>query len=253
MPDLAGFIIDTFFCLLSVVPASISALFGLMPLSAKVRVGSFSSVLYLWKMPMFLLGKYRWNCFPKSMFRIHDILVWIRICVSMPPGYVSGSCFFRHWPSKRIFIIFPRLNVQKKSNKESMFIWLFCSMIKGWRKELDSYLWQMYPDPGGLKSCGSGTLLETLFIKLFSVCPSFSFGKCRVKTMVQVSARIFGFWIAVSEPQKKIRVNDKKFIAWPNVGGPQIYGFFSNFLDLWRKIFRPSFPQTKPKMRVFSD
>ena len=40
-------------------------------------------------------------------FRIHDILVWIRIRGSMPltngsrSGFGTGSCYFHHWPSRR--------------------------------------------------------------------------------------------------------------------------------------------------------
>jgi hypothetical protein len=44
------------------------------------------------------------------VFRIHDILVWIRMWIrrSMPQrngsgirsGYESGSCYFHHWPSR---------------------------------------------------------------------------------------------------------------------------------------------------------
>jgi hypothetical protein len=38
----------------------------------------------------------------RSVFRIHDILVWIwfRIHGSMPLTNGSGSCYFRHWPSR---------------------------------------------------------------------------------------------------------------------------------------------------------
>ncbi len=39
-----------------------------------------------------------------AVLRIHDILVWIQIriwiCGSMPLTNGSGSCFFRHWPSR---------------------------------------------------------------------------------------------------------------------------------------------------------
>jgi len=43
----------------------------------------------------------------KAVLRIHDILVWIRIRGSMllingsGSGFGSGSCYFRHWPSRR--------------------------------------------------------------------------------------------------------------------------------------------------------
>ncbi len=39
----------------------------------------------------------------KSVLRIHDILVRIRVRGSMPltNGSRSGSCYFRHWPSRR--------------------------------------------------------------------------------------------------------------------------------------------------------
>jgi hypothetical protein len=35
-----------------------------------------------------------------SVLRIHDILGWIRIRGSMPLTNGSGSCYFRHWPSR---------------------------------------------------------------------------------------------------------------------------------------------------------
>ncbi len=37
------------------------------------------------------------------MLRIHDILGWIRIrgSMSLTNGSGSGSCYFRHWPSRR--------------------------------------------------------------------------------------------------------------------------------------------------------
>jgi hypothetical protein len=37
----------------------------------------------------------------RAWFRIHDILVWIRIRGYMPLANGSGSCYFRHWPSRR--------------------------------------------------------------------------------------------------------------------------------------------------------
>ncbi len=36
----------------------------------------------------------------KAVLRIHDILGWIRIRGSMPLTNGSGSCYFRHWPSR---------------------------------------------------------------------------------------------------------------------------------------------------------
>ncbi len=54
-------------------------------------------------------------CYLKAVFRIHDILVWIRIGESMPltygSGCGSGSCYFRHWPSRR----------QQKTNLKKCF------------------------------------------------------------------------------------------------------------------------------------
>ncbi len=35
----------------------------------------------------------------QPVFRIHDILVWIRPCPPLTNGFGSGSCYFRHWPS----------------------------------------------------------------------------------------------------------------------------------------------------------
>jgi hypothetical protein len=45
------------------------------------------------------------TCTCTAVLRIHDILMWIRVRVrgSMPlaKGFGSGSCYFRHWPSRR--------------------------------------------------------------------------------------------------------------------------------------------------------
>jgi hypothetical protein len=46
-----------------------------------------------------------------AVLRIHDILVWILICGSMPLTNGSGSCSFRHWPSR----------CQQKTNKKKFF------------------------------------------------------------------------------------------------------------------------------------
>ncbi len=49
-----------------------------------------------------------------SVLRIHDILVWIQIWISgsMPLTNGSGSCYFRHWPSK----------CQQKTNLKKVFL-----------------------------------------------------------------------------------------------------------------------------------
>jgi hypothetical protein len=58
----------------------------------------------------------------KSVLRIHDILVWIRIRIrgSMPltngSGFASGSCYFHHRPSRR----------QQKTN---FFKTVFCILL----------------------------------------------------------------------------------------------------------------------------
>ncbi len=57
-----------------------------------------------------------WHILPifSSVFRIHDIFVGIRIRGSMPltNGSGSGSCYFRHWPSRG----------QQKTNKKKVFL-----------------------------------------------------------------------------------------------------------------------------------
>jgi hypothetical protein len=91
------------------------------------------------------------------VFRIHDILVWIRIRRSMPltnkswSGFGCGICYFRHWPSRcqqktnlkkvfllislwrYIYIIFQRQKVQKKSqnNRNQGFSYYYWFMIEG--------------------------------------------------------------------------------------------------------------------------
>ncbi len=80
----------------------------------------------------------------------------------MDPG--SGSCYFRHWPSRcqqktnfltqffllitfwsYIYIIFQRYKVKKSHKIEGIKVFL---TIFAW--------WQKDPDPGGQKTCGSG-------------------------------------------------------------------------------------------------
>ncbi len=60
------------------------------------------------------------SCVVLAVFRIHDILMWIRIRGSMPliygSGSGSGSCYFRHWPSRR----------QQKTNLKKKF---FCLLL----------------------------------------------------------------------------------------------------------------------------
>ncbi len=80
-----------------------------------------------------------------AVLRIHDILVWIRIRGSMPltNGFGSGSCYFRHWPSRcqkkliclKNFSVYYFLEVhlhhfsKEKSQNESQNI--FAMMIGG--------------------------------------------------------------------------------------------------------------------------
>ncbi len=112
-----------------------------------------------------------------AVFRILDILVWIRIRGSMPltngSGFGSGSCYFRHWPSRR----------QQKSYLKKSFSAYYCtfegaftSFFKdkkskrsqktvGIKDFLTIFAWgQKDPDSGGPKTCwsvgsGSGTLM----------------------------------------------------------------------------------------------
>ncbi len=88
------------------------------------------------------------------VLRIHDILGWIRIRGSMPLTNGSGSCYYRHWPSrcqqkkkkKNFNTIFPAYYFLKvhlhhfstiKSQKDSQnsrnqgFSYYFCMMIEG--------------------------------------------------------------------------------------------------------------------------
>ncbi len=96
----------------------------------------------------------------QSVLRIHDIFVWIWIRIriwirgSMPLTHGSGSCYFRHWPSRRqqktifltvfllitfwrypgyIYIIFHRQKVKKKSQSRSNqgFTYFFYLVIEG--------------------------------------------------------------------------------------------------------------------------
>ncbi len=65
----------------------------------------------------------------KAVFRIHDILVWIWIRGSIPltngSGFGFGSCYFRHWPSRRqqntsfkkVFLLFTSFFKDKKSKR----------------------------------------------------------------------------------------------------------------------------------------
>ncbi len=87
--------------------------------------GTFMQMYQHWFLANFLCTKYT-KCINIHYFlavlRIHDILVWIRIQFrirgSMPltNRSGSGSCYFRHWPSRR----------QQKTNS---FYKFFCLLL----------------------------------------------------------------------------------------------------------------------------
>jgi hypothetical protein len=126
------------------------------------------------------------------VFRIHDILVWIRIRGSMPLTYGSGSgsrygswsCYFHHLSSRcqqkttfNFFFAFYFLKAhihhfsKIKSPKEVInsgnqgFSYYFCYMIEGSRS-----LWLIGPNPGGPKTSGSGGSGSRLRTLLTTTC-----------------------------------------------------------------------------------
>ncbi len=100
-----------------------------------------------------------------SVLRIHDILARIRIRGSMPPSNGSGSCYFRHLPSrcqqKTYFsfsaYFFFRVDLQKEVTKQSES--RFCLLYFAWVIEGSRSISLTDPDPGGPKTYGSATLL----------------------------------------------------------------------------------------------
>jgi hypothetical protein len=106
-----------------------------------------------------------------------DILVWIRIWIrrSMPliNGSGSGSCYFRHWPSRcrhktNFFIEFFCLllfegtfkqffeDKNSKRSHKTVGIKVFLTIFAYWKDpDPDPYLWLMDPDPCGPKTYGS--------------------------------------------------------------------------------------------------
>ncbi len=93
---------------------------------------------------------------PWTVFRIHDILVWIRIRGSMPlsngsgSGCGSGSFYFHHWPSryhlktnflkkaflyitfwKYLYIIFKDKKSKRQNSRNQGFTSYICLMIEG--------------------------------------------------------------------------------------------------------------------------
>ncbi len=126
----------------------------------------------------------------QPVFRIHAVLVWIRIRVSMPLTNGFRSCYFRHWPSRcqqktnyfnkdillitfwrYIYTIF-KDKKSKRSHKPVGFLNIFAA----WLKDLDPdpdpdpYFLLTDTDPGGPKTCGSGgsgsgTLPTALYVK----------------------------------------------------------------------------------------
>ncbi len=122
--------------------------------------------------------------------------VRIQIRGSMPltNGSGFGSCYFRHWTSRRqqksnlfkkffylllfegAFTSFSKNKVKKKSQHRTVGIKIFLTIFAWWYKDLDldPYLWLMDPDPdpGGPKTYGSNgswsaTLLFWLVIYIF--------------------------------------------------------------------------------------
>ncbi len=117
----------------------------------------------------------------------NDILEWIRIRGSMAMTNGSGSCYFRHWPSRfqqktnflnKFFCLLllegtftPFFKDKKsKTSHKTAGIKVFLTIFASWYKDPDPYLWLMDPDPGGPKSYGSGpaTLLEWHFANVCS-------------------------------------------------------------------------------------
>ncbi len=113
---------------------------------------------------------------PETVLRIHDMLVWIWIRGFLPltneSGFGSGSCYFRYWPLRRqqktkflnkIFCLllfegtFTSFFKEKKSkrSRKTVGIKVFLTVFAWWYKDPDPDLWQMDPDPGGPKTCGS--------------------------------------------------------------------------------------------------
>ncbi len=112
------------------------------------------------------------------MFRIHDILVWIRIHGSMPLTNNPDPAIFvidlQDGNKKRILLkcfsvcyflkvhlhIFSKIKSLKEATKQNSrnqgFSYYFCLLIEGSGSEPKPYLWLMGPDPVGLKLCGSG-------------------------------------------------------------------------------------------------
>jgi hypothetical protein len=95
------------------------------------------------------------------VFRIHDILVWIRsgsadpcLCL-MDPDPGSGSCHFRHWPSRCQQKTNPKIKRQNslKIVGFKIFLIIFAWLLKDPDPELDPdpYLCPVDPDPGGKK------------------------------------------------------------------------------------------------------
>jgi hypothetical protein len=94
-----------------------------------------------------------------AVFRIHNILVWIRIRGSMPLTNGSGSCYFRHRPSRcqqktnflfnffclllfeDTFTFFSKIKSQKESQNISNqgYSYYFCMMIEGSRSGFVSF------------------------------------------------------------------------------------------------------------------
>ena len=111
---------------------------------------------------------------PYAVMQIHDILVWIRIRGSMPLTNRSGSCYFRHWPSRSqqktnclmkffrwllfegIFRSF-FIDIKSKRSHKTIGIKVFLTIFAWRQKDPYPYLVLMYPDPGGPKTYGSGS------------------------------------------------------------------------------------------------
>ncbi len=94
-----------------------------------------------------------------TVLRIHDILVWIRVSMTLTDG--SGSCYFRHWPSRRQQkIIFPLKSFFCLLLFEGKFTSFFLLFLL-----YDNRIWiriQIHtdPDPGGPKHTDPTTDLD---------------------------------------------------------------------------------------------
>ncbi len=143
----------------------------------------------------------------RAVLRIHDLSVWIPIRRSMPLTNESGSCYFRHWPSrcqqktnlKKVFCLllfegtftsFSKIKSKKKSHssRNRRFSYYFCLVIEGSGSRRPRNMWIRIR----MMCCKAAGIVRNVF-QTFEKGRKFFQGKCKHRVINLKFARVIIF------------------------------------------------------------